>query len=60
MEEGCGERGFLWEKAKGKRGRGWGEGVGRTGVFLFGKDAREIGWVCGRIGKLRRRQRDEQ
>ena len=60
MEEGCGERGFLWGMPRERGYEEGGEGVGRTAIFLFEKDTREIGWVCGRIGRLRRRQRDEQ
>ena len=68
VEEGCGKggraqrekRAFLWGMPRERGYEEGGEGVGRTGVVLFEKDAREIGWVCGRIGKLRRRQRDEQ
>ena len=68
VEEGCGKGGrgqqekrvLLWE-CQGKEGtRMGGEGVGRTGVFLFGKDARGKGWACGRIGKLWGRRRYEQ
>ena len=48
MEEGCGKggraqrekRAFLWGMPRERGYEDGGEGVGRTGVFLFGKDAR--------------------
>ena len=68
MEEGCGKggraqrekRAFLWGMPRERGDENGGEGVGRTGVVLFEKDAREIGRACGRIGKLWGRRRYEQ